>query len=127
MVGNYRSRVIAYAARANRLPAPPHIVWGSLTDPQAPGARPWLNLMDDEIEPAVLESAPTSMVVWSSPWPSRPNDQVLIELAAGGMSDTSVRFTLLSPDELPDEGEARRLRKRISYLLFADLRDSYDQ
>jgi len=101
-------------------------VWESLTNPRARGARPWLNLLDDEIEPRVLESVRPSNVVWSSLWPSRPNDQISFELASVGL-ETSLHYALLSPDNPPDETKTGYLRKRMSYLLFADLRYSYGQ
>jgi hypothetical protein len=101
-------------------------VWDSLTNPHEPGTRPWLNLLDDEIEPRVLESVRPGKVVWSSLWPSRPNDRIDFELVATG-AETSLRFTLLTPDELPDESRTGHLRKRMNHLLFADLRFSYGQ
>lgn len=78
-----------------------------------PGAREWLNLLDDEVAPQVLESVRPSRVVWSSLWLSRQKDQVRLELAAAG-GDTSVRFTLLTPDELPDQSKTGHIRKRIT-------------
>ena len=64
--------------------------------------------------------------MWSSLWPSRPNNQVHFELAAIG-SETSLKFTLLTPDEPPDESTTGHLRHRLNHLLFADLRYSYGQ
>ncbi|MGN6132508.1 MAG: hypothetical protein ACTHOK_19430 [Nocardioidaceae bacterium] len=92
--------VIAYGSRARKLPAPPPIVWDSLTSPQKPGARPWLDLLED--------------------------DQILLELAADE-TETSLRFTLLTPDERPDDSKTGHIRRRINQLLFADLRFSYGQ
>jgi hypothetical protein len=51
---------------------------------------------------------------------------VHFELVAIG-SDTSLRFTLLTPDELPDLSTTGNLRYRLNHLLFADLRYSYGQ
>jgi len=42
-------------------------------------------------------------------------------------ADTSLRFTLLTPDELPDQSTTGHLRHRLNHLLFADLRLSYGQ
>jgi len=116
--------VIEYGARAQSLPAPPGVVWDSLTNPDASGTRPWLKLLADEIAPEVLESNRPDRVVWSSLWPSRPNDQVVLELSAAG-PETALRFTLLTPDEPPDESKTGHIRKRMNHLLFADLRFSY--
>jgi hypothetical protein len=59
-------------------------------------------------------------------WPSRPNDEVHLELTAAG-SETSLRFRLLTPDNPPDESKTGHLRRRLNELLFADLRFSYGQ
>ena len=118
--------MIEIGSRARKLPAPPSVVWDSLTEPHRHGARPWLNLLDDEVEPRVLKAERPTRVVWSSLWPSRPDDEVHFELAAVG-SETSLRFTLLTPDEAPDESKVGHLRHRLNHLLFADLRYSYGQ
>ncbi len=115
-----------YGARRSRLPAPPGTVWDSLVDPRRVGARPWLALADDEVEPRLLDGERPVRVVWSSPWPARPHDQVHIVLAPHGL-ETAVGYTLLTPDEPPDPTTAERLRRRISVLLFAELRESYGQ
>lgn len=113
-------------SRARKLPAPPRAVWHSLTEPRRPGARPWLNLLPDEVDPRVLDAEAPSRVVWSSLWPSRPRDEVHLELAAVG-TETLLRFTLLTPDDLPDQSKTGHLRRRLNQLLFADLRFSYGQ
>lgn len=118
--------MIEIGSRAKRLPAPQRIVFDSLVEPHAPGARPWLNLRPDEIEPRVLEADRPNRVVWSTLWPDRPNDQVRFDLTTK-RDDTLLTFTLLSPDGPPDERTAGHLRHRMSVLLFADLRYSYGQ
>lgn len=115
-----------YGRRTRKLPAPPHVVWGDLVNPATSGSRVWLDLLDDEVPPRVVESAAPNRVVWSSLWPSRPGDQVLLELAAAG-SDTALTFTLLADGELPDESKTGHIRRRVNHLLFADLRFSYGQ
>lgn len=116
--------MIEIGSRAGKLPAPPSAVWSSLAEPDQPGARPWLALLPDEVEPRILLADKPSRVVWSSLWPSRPNDEVHFELTAVD-GQTSLRFTLLTPDELPDESKTGHLRYRMNHLLFADLRSSY--
>ena len=118
--------MIEFGSRGRTLPAPPRIVWGSLVDPHQPGAREWLRLFPDEVEPKVLEAEKPTRVVWSSLWPTRPNDQVHFELTSVD-SETLLKFTLLTPDELPDESKLGHLRHRLNHLLFADLRYSYGQ
>jgi hypothetical protein len=122
----YGGAVFEIGSRKRNLPAPPSIVWESLTHPHQAGAREWLNLLPDEVEPKVLRAEKPSRVVWSSLWPSRPNDQVHLELTATGV-ETVLRFTLLTPDDPPDESKTGHLRHRLNHLLFADLRFSYGQ
>ena len=112
--------------RARRLPAPQTVVWDSLIMPAAPTVRPWRNLLEDEVEPKVLFAKKPVDIIWSSLWRSRPNDTVHLTLSAVG-SETLLRFTLLTPDELPDSSKTGHLRRRLNYLLFADLRFSYGQ
>ncbi|MGW4718370.1 SRPBCC family protein [Nocardia sp. NPDC004260] len=119
--------MIDFGSRARTLPVPPFIVWQSLTEPRRSGARPWLNLLPDESEPVVVEAEEPNTVVWSSLWPSRPDDLVRFELAAVEGGDTLLRFTLLTSDRAPDQSKTGHLRRRLNQLLFADLRYSYGQ
>jgi hypothetical protein len=73
-----------------------------------------------------LEAQQPRHLVWTSLWPDRPNDQIRIELAATG-GETSLRFVLLTPDQAPGDEKTRDLRRRLSHLLFADLRYSYGE
>lgn len=122
----YAGLVHEFGSKARKLPAPPRVVWESLTDPRHPGRRPWLNLLPDEVDPHVLDAESPRWVVWSSLWPSRPRDQVRLELTASGC-ETLLRFTLLTPDDVPDASKTGHLRRRLNELLFADLRFSYGQ
>ncbi|MEU4807549.1 hypothetical protein [Actinosynnema sp. NPDC023587] len=65
--------------------------------------------------------------MWSSLWPSRPDDQVHFTLTGSGNAGTLLRFTLLTPTEPPDPSKTGHLRRRLNHLLFADLRLSYGQ
>lgn len=122
----YCGAVIELGRRAQRLPAPPRVVWASLHDPHAPGSRPWLRLAPDEVQPRVLEAEEPHRVVWSSLWPDRPRDVVVLEIEEAD-AGSSLRFTLLTPDDPPEAGRIGHLRRRINVLLFADLRFSYGQ
>ena len=75
-----------HGRRAQRLPAPPGAVWDSLSSPQMRGTWPWLNLVRDEVPPTVLEGSRPERVVWSSIWPDRPRDRVVLVL-------TDLRFS----------------------------------
>ena len=87
--------MIELGSRTHRLPAPQRVVWESLTNPHKRGARPWLNLLSDEVEPAILVADEPTRLVWSSLWPSRPHDQVQLELGSVGV-ETNLTFTLLN-------------------------------
>lgn len=102
------------------------MVWDSLAVPREPRARPWLDLLDDEVEPRVLGGSKPDRLVWSSLWVSRPDDEVHFDLETAG-SETLLRYTLLTPDGLPDASKTGHLRKRLSEILFRDLRYSYGQ
>ena len=114
--------MIEIGSRVRKLPAPQSVVWDSFVQPEREGTRPWLSLAADEAAPRILGAEEPNRVVWSSLWPSRPNDEVHFELAAIG-SETSLKFTLLTPDE----STTGHLRHRLNHLLFADLRYSYGQ
>jgi len=96
-------------------------------EPRRPGARSWLTLLPDEVDPRVLDAHRPDRVVWSSLWPSRPDDEVHFALTAARDGGTALRFTLLTPGEAPDRSKAGHLRRRLNQLLFADLRFSYGQ
>ena len=118
--------MIELASKTHKLPAPVHVVWESLTSPHRQGARPWLNLLPDEVEPPVLHAEEPHLLLWSTLWPSRPRDRVRLELSALG-AETALTFTLLTPDPPPDQIEVDLRRKRLNHLFGADLRYSYGQ
>ena len=111
-------------SRERTLPAPPSVVWRSLVRPHDPGARPWLRLLDDEVEPRVMAAEEPVLAVWSSLWPGRPEDIVRLELRPqdGG---TALRWTMTTEGEPPDDSTTGHLRYRLNRLLWADLRLSY--
>ncbi len=116
--------MIEYGRRTRTLPPPPHVVWDDLVHPTRAGVRAWLDLLDDEVPPRVLTSQEPSLVVWSSLWVRRPDDQVRLELAPT-LGETALTFTLLAAGEPPDQSLTGHIRKRINHLLWADLRFSY--
>jgi hypothetical protein len=126
--------VIEIGSRRRSLPAPPHVVWQSLTDPRCSDARPWLQLLDDEVEPAIVEAVAPTRVVWSSIWPSRPHDRIEFDVEPDG-DGTALRWTVVTPDgasdetpdPAPDESKAGHIRYRMNVLINRDLRYSYGQ
>ncbi|WP_308014742.1 MULTISPECIES: hypothetical protein [unclassified Rhodococcus (in: high G+C Gram-positive bacteria)] len=101
-------------------------MFDDLVAPGRPTHRPWLHLLDGEIAPRVLMSERTSVIVWSSLWPARPDVRVRFDLTSDG-ADTDLRFTLLLDPPHPDEDEIRRMRKRLERLINVELRHTYGQ
>lgn len=118
--------MVEVGTRSKRLPPPPHVVWESLSQPHRPGARAWLRVDHDQVEPRVLRAEAPRLLVWSSLWPDRPDDIVEIELGGDGI-ETRLVFRLLAPElDRPDEATAAYRSRWLSRLFFADLRESYD-
>ena len=93
-------------------------------EPRDPRARPWFDLLDDEQDPMILDAIEPTLVVWSSLWPSRPNDVVRFELRDAG-TGTAARWTLETPDDAPNASKTGHLRYRMNYLIFGSLQMSY--
>ena len=111
-------------SRGRDLPAPVHVVFEALTQPDRDPVRKWLVLLDDEIAPEIIETGP-ARVVWSFLWPSRPDARIEFDLTAS--SGTYLRWTLFVEDPMPDASKLGHLRKRINELINADLRFSFGQ
>jgi hypothetical protein len=118
--------MLELGSRERGQPAPAHIVWESLTAPRKPTARPWLDLLPDEIEPRIVEAEPPSLVVWSSLWPDRPHDLIRFDLRPAGERDgCTLRWTLTTTDAPPTDSKLGHLRHRINVLINERLRYSY--
>ncbi|MPQ98371.1 hypothetical protein GB931_10665 [Modestobacter sp. I12A-02628] len=111
-------------SRERTLPAPVPVVWESLTRPRRPGARPWLHLLDDEVEPTVLYASAPVLLVWSSAWPRWPQLVTVLELRRTGL-ESALSWTATAPDDPCDDGLVGHVRLRLNRLLWADLRLSY--
>jgi hypothetical protein len=118
--------VIEVGSRERAQPAPPAVVWRSLTTPHDPSARTWLDLLGDETEPEVLESLEPEMVVWSSLWPHRPDVRIRFDLRPRG-AETSLRWTLTTQGEALDRSASNHLRYRMNVLINERLRFSFGQ
>ncbi|GLI02211.1 hypothetical protein Pa4123_74890 [Phytohabitans aurantiacus] len=91
-----------------------------------PGARQWLDLLDDEVEPRVLESLEATLVVWSSLWPDRPDERIRFDIEPDGPG-SRLRWTLLTPGPEPTASKIGHMRFRLNFLVNERLRSSYGQ
>lgn len=119
--------VIELGSRERKQPPPPRVVWESLSDPRRAGTRQWLELRPDEVEPRVLRAEEPELVVWSSLWPDRPDDEIRFDIRPAQDGGSALRWTLLTPGETPGPGVLGRMRYRLNFLINAQLRYSYGQ
>lgn len=89
--------------------------------------RQWLRLTEDEVAPTVLGVEPPSRVEWSSLWPDRPDLRVVFTLEPGDAGGSDVQWILYAAEPLPGPECTRHLARRVSTLVFADLRYAYGQ
>jgi hypothetical protein len=101
-------------------------VWRSLVHLHELVGRRWLDLLDDEIEPAVLGAVEPDLVVWASLWPSRPDDQIRFDLRPGP-SGTALRWTVSAPGDAPAQTRITFMRYRMNVLINERLRLSFGQ
>lgn len=122
--------VIELGSRKRSQPAPPHVVFEALTEPDRDPARPWLDLLDDEQWPHLVEIDKPSLVVWSSLWIKRPDARVRFDLprerGAPG-EGTDLHWTLLVAEPAPNADLAGHLRKRLNQLINENLRYTFGQ
>lgn len=114
-------------SRKRNQPAPPHVVFEALTEPNRDPARPWLELLDDEQRPRLLEADKPALVVWSSLWTRRPDAIVRFDLPADGGQGTDLRWTLLVDEPMPDAALVGHMRNRLNQLINASLRYTFGQ
>ena len=120
--------MIEVGARRRNQPAPPHVLFEALTQPDRDPARPWLLLLDDERRPEVLEAVEPDRVVWSSLWHRRPDARIRFELPrARDGQGTDLRWVLLVDEPPPDASLGGHLRRRINQLINAELRYTFGQ
>jgi hypothetical protein len=120
-----REQTYTLGQRSGELPPPPGVVWDSLADPRRPHSRPWLNLLEDEVEPVVMESVRPTLVIWTSIWPKTADQLIRFDLSPRGEA-TTLMWTLTSPYEMDSSALGHR-RFRLNKLLWEDLRYSYGQ
>ncbi|ADP81848.1 hypothetical protein [Pseudofrankia inefficax] len=118
--------MIEIGSRRRSQPAPPHVIFEALTEPDRDPTRPWLILLADEQRPRVLASTWPRELTWSSLWTKRPDATIHFELppcATDGGTD--LRWTLRVDEPLPDPGLTGHLRYRMNQLINANLRYTF--
>jgi hypothetical protein len=120
------SLVIEIGSRRRTQPAPPHILFDVLFDPDGNSWRRWLELRRDEVRPTVLRAEKPATLAWSSLWPWRPDAVIEFDLQDRG-GGTDLRWTLYVDAPSPDDAEIGHMRKRLNQLINADLRFSFGQ
>jgi hypothetical protein len=103
---------------------PPWVIYEALTRPNLDPTRPWLTLVEDEVEPRIIESREPSLVVWSSLWPGRPGEVIRFEIEPGA-GGSVLTWRLLTPTDEPDPTVLGRMRYRLNYLINGQLRSTF--
>lgn len=70
---SYPADVIEVGSRNQ--PAPPHVLFEALTQPDRDPDRSWLHLLEDEQHPTIVREEAPSLVIWSSIWIGGPTRQ----------------------------------------------------
>lgn len=120
--------MLEVGSRRRNQPAPPHVTFEALTEPNRDPARPWLVLLDDEQRPRLVEIEKPCLVVWSSLWAKRPDAVVCSDLPFDRSErGTDLRWTLLVNEPMPDVVLVGHMRKRLNQLINANLRYTFGQ
>jgi hypothetical protein len=113
-------------SRAREQPPPESVVWRSLVVPRDASARPWLDLLDDEIDPQIIDSVEPALVVWSSLWRDQPEVTIKFDIVPSG-AGCRLRWTLLTSGSAPTASKVGHMRLRLNVLINEKLRLSYGQ
>jgi len=113
--------------RRRSQPAPPKHVFEALTHPHRDPARPWLKLLDDEVEPAVVEAREHDLVVWSSIWRMHPRARLRFEIEPDRSGQGSLLRWILLDEIDPGPASVGHMRKRVQQLINAELRFTFGQ
>lgn len=114
-------------SRRRNQPAPPHVVFEALTQPDRDPVRPWLILLCDEQRPTVGDTVSPTVVHWTSLWPNHPDALIHFALPSDGAGGTDLRWTLFVNDPLPDASTIGHFRKRLNVLINEKLRLTFGQ
>jgi hypothetical protein len=66
------------------------------------------------------------LVVWSSLWPARPDDEIRFDIRPAECG-SALRWTLSTPGDSPEQAVLGHLRHRLNFLINAQLRFSFGQ
>jgi hypothetical protein len=119
--------MIEAGRRMRNQPAPPSIVFESLTEPNRNRTRQWLRLLDDEVLPEVLETEQPRIVVWSSLSSKRSDARIRFDLPSDGRGGTDVCWSLFVDEPMPEASLLGHMRKRVNFLINANLRYTFGQ
>ena len=119
--------VAEIASRRRTQPPPPRIVFEALTDPDRDPVRRWLILHNDEQRPTIAEAVEPNLVVWTSIWPWRPDARIRFDIVGPPHGSTTLSWTLIVDDPVPDVETTVRMRKRVNELINANLRFTFGQ
>ena len=108
-------------------PAPPTIVFESLTEPNRDRNRQWLRLLDDEVRPAVPEAEQPRSVVWSSWWSKRSDARTRFDLPSDGRGGTDLCWSLFVDEPMPEASLLGHMCKRVNFSINANLRFTFGQ
>ena len=109
---------------------PPHVLFEALCEPNRDPQRHWLDLLDDETPPRILESHYPDSVTWSSIWNDRPDAIIRFDLthdATGNGVGTDLRWTLYLDDPPPADEFVGQMKYRLNLLINGNLRYSFGQ
>lgn len=114
--------------RRRHQPAPPHVVFEALAQPETGTGRRWLELRVDETAPRIVEVDHPHLLVWSSLWPERPEALIRFDLPwDAARQGTDLTWTLLMQEPEPEAPALGYFRKRLNEMINADLRYSFGQ
>jgi hypothetical protein len=110
---------VVMADRTHKYAVAPPYLFRALTTRR----ESWMVLHPGEVMPEVLEAIPNSRVVWSSFWPSSPDDIIELDLTGWGEhSEVRFRWATSSP---PDDRGIAITRQRLNQKLGSDIRGAF--